>query len=174
MMRTSLWRLFFRVGFVLALTAPLGAGVAVQDQEHLILEPGVEKLAGLDAVYQRFTRAYRELDADLFNQIYAQDALYLSPNQPIRKGYDEFVGGFRGMFEGAGQRGQALDISFRIVDRQISGGLATDVGIYTLIRREDGEIVHRSRGKFVVVARRQEDGNWLFHVDGYSGMPDDE
>ncbi|HSR68327.1 MAG TPA: DUF4440 domain-containing protein [Acidobacteriota bacterium] len=154
---------------LLALLVCLGA--SAQGQEHLTLDPGVEPLAGLDAVYALFSRAYRQLDADLFNQIYARDALYLSPQQPIRKGLDEFVGGFRSMFEGAGERGQVLEISFRIVDRQISGGLASDVGIYTLLRREGGEIVHRGRGKFVVVALRQDDGSWLFHVDGYSGLP---
>lgn len=171
-MRTSPWRSLFTTGCLLAVLTSLG--VRAQAQEHLTLDPGVEPLAGLDAVYQRFNRAYRELDADLFEQIYTQDALYLSPERPIRRGHGEFVGGFRSMFEGARQSGHGLEISFRIVDRQISGGLASDVGIYTLLRRQDGEIVHRSRGKFVVVALRQDSGGWLFHVDGYSGLPAEE
>lgn len=170
MIRTSLCRFCFLTLCLPVLLTVFGAA----QETHLTLDDGVEKLAGLDAVYERFTRAYRELDADLFRQIYTQNALYLSPGSDVRKGLDAFSGGFRGMFERAGQQGQVLNISFRILDRQVSEGLATDVGIYTLLRKEEGETVHRSRGKFIVVALKQDDGSWLFHVDGYSGMPSED
>ena len=54
--------------------------------------------------------------------------------------------------------------------RRVSGGLAYDVGIYTLDRRTGGSVVGSSKGKFVVVAVADENGRWRFQVDGYSGL----
>jgi uncharacterized protein (TIGR02246 family) len=148
----------------------LVAAAAMAGPDDVSHDPGVAPHAGLDDVYARFRDAYATLDADALGTLYTEGALYLSPTRDIQRGRDAIDASFRSMFERAKDRGETLDIRFHIVDRQVHDDLATDVGIYTLARSSDGE-TKSDRGKFVVVALRDADGVWRFHVDGYSAMP---
>jgi uncharacterized protein (TIGR02246 family) len=123
--------------------------------------------AELDAVYARFTAAYVAADPDSVAALYTEDAWYLSPDDDvirgrpaIREGFARFLGGFE---PGAGPA-----IDFEILDRNVAGDLATDIGYYRMARR-GGE--PRRAGKFVVVWKRGADGAWRIHADGYSGLP---
>ncbi len=52
--------------------------VAAQSPEkELVLETGVAPYAKIDDVYQRFSDAYRKLDADAVTNLYTDDAFYL-------------------------------------------------------------------------------------------------
>lgn len=129
--------------------------------------------AQLDAVYETFVRAYYEADVDLLmREVYAEDGFYLPPNQPILSGQGEFrqsFAGFLDRFREAGDPGP--DISFAIVDRDIDGDLAYDIGIYTLRPAGDAGAAG-DRGKFIVIWKRNAAGEWRIHADGYSGMGD--
>ncbi|MGI9039353.1 MAG: YybH family protein [Gemmatimonadota bacterium] len=130
-------------------------------------------IARLDAVYETFVRAYHEADVDLLmREVYAEDGFYLPPNQPILSGQGEFrqsFAGFLDRFREAGDPGP--DISFNIVDRDIEGDLAYDIGIYTLRPAGDAEATG-NRGKFIVIWKRNAAGEWRIHADGFSGMVD--
>jgi ketosteroid isomerase-like protein len=130
--------------------------------------------ARLDAVYETFTRAYHEADVDLLmREVYAEDGFYLPPDQPILSGQGEFrqsFAGFLDQFREAGEPGP--DISFDIVDRDIEGDLAYDIGIYTMRPAGDAEAVG-DRGKFIVIWKRNAAGEWRIHADGYSAMGED-
>ena len=64
-----------------------------------------------------------------------------------------------------------MEISFRIAQRQAEQNLAYDVGIYTLTSFNDKGEARTSKGKFMVVAKREKDGVWRFQVDGYNDLP---
>jgi ketosteroid isomerase-like protein len=66
-----------------------------------------------------------------------------------------------------------LEISFRIVQRQVDKNLAYDVGVYTLTSFNQKGESSKDSGKFVVVARREKDDSWRFQVDGYSALPNE-
>lgn len=130
----------------------------------------------LDEVYQRFSAAYDRLDADAVASLYTEEAQYLTPSsdRPIRQGRAAIKQSFEAFFNSIRDRQAALDISFRIVDRSISGDLAYDVGYYKLVvsyPEDPAKEPSTSAGKFVVVAKKQADGTWQFHVDGYSSTP---
>jgi ketosteroid isomerase-like protein len=64
-----------------------------------------------------------------------------------------------------------MEISFRIAQRQVEQNFAYDVGIYTLTSFNDKGEARTSKGKFMVVAKREKDGVWRFQVDGYNDLP---
>ncbi len=149
----------------------LGSSLAGEpDGKALTLTAGVEPHPGLDAIYARFTRAYLELDLEAMGDLYTENALYLSPNQPMDRGRETIRQGFSGMFDRAREQGTTLHISFEILARRATDTLAYDVGIYRLLRRRGDEPVRQSAGKFVVVAEPDQTGTWRFQVDGYSAL----
>ena len=150
---------------VLSATSP-----GQSDTAHLVLGEGVRAHPQIDSLYYRFSQAYRTLNASVIAEIYAEEALYLSPDSEIRKGGDVIHESFALSFLRTKERGEQREIAFTIVEREVSGPLAYDVGVFTLTRHsKDGE-TGISRGKFVVIARRGEDGAWRFQVDAYSDI----
>lgn len=139
--------------------------------DELTLAPGVAKHDGLDDVYRRFSKAYRDLDHKIFAELYTENAAYLVPGDNIQIGGTGIVKSFDDFFTAIRSRGQKANISFEIVQRKVEGSMAYDVGIYTLTTSYAGKTsIGSGRGKFVVVALR--DGpRWRFQVDGYSDLP---
>lgn len=128
--------------------------------------------AQLDSVYAVFTRAYAEADVDLLmDSVYAPDGYYLPPNAPILEGRDAFRDQFEGFLGPIADRGEpGPAISFDIRDRAISDDLATDIGVYTIRRPDAAADAPGSRGKFIVIWKRDADGRWWIHADGFSGL----
>lgn len=138
--------------------------------DDLVLAPGVKRHAGLDDVYRRFSKAYRDLDAAAFSALYTKDAAYLVPGSEIVIGSENIVRGFDRFFDAVRRDNARITISFRIVQRTVDGRLGYDVGIYTLRTFKEDKEVSSGRGKFVVVAL-QDGGQWKFQVDGYNDLP---
>jgi ketosteroid isomerase-like protein len=132
--------------------------------------------AAVDSVYAAFSRAYRTYDAELLRSLYTADCRYLPARSSVGvQPCEEAMEGFEAMFEGARAGARRLEIAFRFVDRAAAGGLAYDVGYYALTAIEpgvpDGTPPTVAYGKFVTVLKRQPDGSWRIHVDGFSPAP---
>lgn len=130
--------------------------------------------AELDSVYATFSRAYADADVDLLmDSVYAPDGYYLPPNAPILEGQDAFRGQFEGFLGPIAERGEpGPAISFDIRDRAISGDLAYDIGVYTLRPADAAADAPGSRGKFIVIWKRDAAGAWRIHADGFSALGD--
>lgn len=150
---------------VLSLTL-LPAALAAQATHR----PGAAPHPGLDAVYAAFSKAYETLDPATVANLYTEDALYLEPQSDVLRGRKAILDNFTGFFGSVREAGSTIRIRFEIVDRQVAGDLATDVGYFTLSRATKDGRDSTSRGKFVVVGKKQADGAWRFHVDSYSGI----
>lgn len=145
---------------VVAATAGAGSRVLAQ-------EAPAEAEGAFEEAYAAFSAAYRAGDAEAVAALYADDAFYLAPGDEIERGDVGRHFGFLSSFEpGAGPV-----IEFEVVDRDISGGLAYDIGYFTF--RQDGAPAESAgRGKFIVIWKRGEDGVWRIHADGYSEVED--
>ena len=146
------------------------SGFVFGQSKDLSLDAGVKPHAGLDAVYAKFSRAYRELDHDLVCGLYAVDAAYLIPNENVMTGRDKVTASFKSFFDYVKDRNGRLEISFRILQRRVSTDIGYDVGIYTLTNYDGAGKGTTGQGKFVVVAVKDGD-QWRFQVDGYSDLP---
>jgi ketosteroid isomerase-like protein len=135
----------------------------------LVLEPGVGRHAGIDAIYGAFSAGYKVLDATAVARLYTESAAYLAPGEDIQTGkqIEDNLSRFFGRMK---ERGESAAISFRIVQRQVEGALAYDVGIYTLtITAADGSS-RQEQGKFVTVATYARKGAWALQVDAFSDL----
>jgi uncharacterized protein (TIGR02246 family) len=140
-------------------------------ESSLVLEQSVAPHKGLDEIYRRFSEGYKKLDAASVANLYSETAAYLAPKNNIEIGRQKVLGIFTGFFDSVKRKNERIEISFRIVQRQVDKNLAYDVGIYTLTSFNEKGESRASNGKFVVVARREKDGVWRFQVDGYNDLP---
>ena len=120
----------------------------------------------LDGVYERFSEGYREGHPPAVAALYAADAFYLAPGGDMTRG--EIASHFAWL--SSFDAGSGPGIEFEIVDRDVEGDLAYDIGYYR-IRRADAPDAEGSRGKFIVIWKRGADGEWRVHADGFSVVP---
>jgi uncharacterized protein (TIGR02246 family) len=135
-----------------------------------VLEQGVAPHKGLDEIYRRFSEGYKNLDSTSVANLYSDTAAYLAPGSNVQIGRQKVSELFTSFFDSVRQRNGRLEISFRIVQRQVDKNLAYDVGIYTLTSFNEKGESRKDSGKFVVVARRENGDIWRFQVDGYSPL----
>lgn len=155
---------------VLILVVGVGSAAFGQGSD-LSFDAGAKPHAGLDAVYAKFSRAYRKLDHQLVGGLYTLDAAYLVPGQDLTTGRDNITPTFKSFFDYVRERKGRMEISFRIVQPRVSKDMAYDVGIYTLTQFDAADKPNTGQGKFVVVAVKEKNGEWRFQVDGYSDLP---
>lgn len=154
-----------------ALAVIVGGATLVTAQDSPVLDQGVAPHEGLDGIYRRFNEGYKTLDPAAVANLYSETAAYLAPGKKIEIGRARVLATFTEFFDSVRQKNGRLEISFRILQRQAEQNLAYDVGVYTLTWFSDKGEAHTSKGKFVVVAKREKDGVWRFQVDGYSDLP---
>lgn len=150
---------------------PISTVAAQQAEKELVLEKAVAPHAKIDDVYRRFSEAYKKLDFEAVTNLYTDDAFYLAPGGDVKRGRENVRAVFSGYFNSVKNTGGSLAISFRILDRRVSGDLAYDVGIYSLTQKAASGETSIGRGKFVVVARQIKSGVWRFQVDTYNDLP---
>src|SRR5215204_3329815 len=121
-----------KVTLLLATILFFCSDVSAQQEKELILEKGVTPHLKIDDVYRRFSEAYKKLDPEAVTNLYTDDAFYLSPGSDVKRGREKVLAVFSGYFNSVKNAGGSLTISFRILDRSVSGDLAYDVGIYTV------------------------------------------
>lgn len=99
----------------------------------------VDQNEAINQLYQRFEIAYDSLDVDMVGNLYVQDAHYLLPNPqaPVLEGKERIRKSFARFMGRAKAHGRNVEISFRIVHRQISDSLAYDVGYYRTRSKPD-------------------------------------
>ena len=146
------------------------AEAPVPEEDRVADRDVAEAPEELDRVYGTFQRAYSQADLQLLmDSVYARDAYYLPPGADILSGQAEIREQFAFLDRFAAQGGGGPEIVFDIVDRDVSGDLAYDIGTYTLTPPGPGS--EPARGKFIVVWKRNEQGDWRIHADGFSPLP---
>lgn len=159
---------------LLLITIVIGAATSSSNAQalptNLTHDAGVARHEKIDNIYSSFDEAYRKLDAELVSGLYAERALYLVPEQDLIRGRVAIRKEFESFFDWARKNGAQLSIRFRIIEREVSGNLGYDVGIYTLVTKIQNSESRESQGKFVVVTKKI-NGRWLFQLDGYNSMP---
>jgi ketosteroid isomerase-like protein len=127
--------------------------------------------AAFDAVYAQFTTAYKQADPKAVAGLYASNAYYLSPGTKIETGHSFILGEFQ-RYLGRFKAGAGPNIAFRIVDRQVSGDLAHDIGY---IMMNDGKTpLDESAApgaKFALLWKRDASGTWKIYSDTYNDTP---
>ena len=158
------------ISVILGASAWLARGtpiVAQQSPSRLSLDSAA-LTRQLDEVYASFRGAYARLDPVAVAGLYAADALYLARDSQRRRGTAAIRAVFEEFFSSVRRDSARLELRFRILQRTMAPGLATDVGYYRLVRVRGTERGRPSIGRFVTVLREEADGRWRFAIDSYS------
>ena len=124
----------------------------------------------LNELYDHFNEAFNELDVSRLHSIYSEDACYIpeSQGEEITVGRDNIVELYKTFFGKIKHKNAKIEVDFRVIERNIEGSSATDIGYY-LIRFhpsvDAGEPVSEFAGKFVTVSKKKADGKWYLTVD---------
>lgn len=133
--------------------------------------PALADDKAINGIYQDMSAAYAALDVPAMEKIYTADASYLQPGPEgtvWQVGRESIVGGFRQFFDGARERGDKLDIDFRVVSRTHQGdAAAVDLGHFKLTVTPKGAEPQTMSGTFMTMPVRQPDGTWAFAADAY-------
>ena len=124
----------------------------------------------LNQNYQFISQGFQQLNMDIVNHIYLDDAVYISETQDkdIVIGRRNIIDLYQKFFNKIRHKQAKIEIDFRVVMRQLSDNQSTDVGYY-LVKlhpgEESGEPVSEFAGKFVTVSTRTSTGEWKISID---------
>ena len=122
------------------------------------------------AMDAEFVRNVAAGDAEaLVNAFYAEDAEVLPPHAPLLSGREAILAFWKGGLLAAGAQ---VSLDTRRIEE--SGDLAYGSGVYTLTMPAPGGGTTTDKGKYVVVYRRQANGEWravadIFNSDQVAG-----
>ena len=150
-------------GLLGVLVTAVALALPLTDRSALAQDPAAEAEQAFEAAYAAFAEAYRQGDPAAVTALYTEDAFYLSPGSEITQGQVASHFDWLSSFD----PGTGPVLEFEIVDREVSGRLAYDIGYYK-IRRPDAATGSGSRGKFIVIWKQADDGAWRIHADGFS------
>ena len=111
-----------------------------------------------------FETAAKAKNASKLAGIYASEATLLPPSSPMIKGTSN-IQAFWQKFLDAG----AADPKLQTVSVESSGDLAYEIGTFQAMMPQPSGGASRSSGKYLVVWKRQNDGNIKMVADMFSG-----
>jgi len=113
-------------------------------------------------------RHIREQDMDaMVDDFYADDALFMPPNHLEVRGREDLLEYWRARPDEG-----LLELELEPTHVESSGDLAYEVGRYTSILRPRHGALLQDYGKYLVVYRRQEDGDWKAVADTFNSDRD--
>lgn len=124
----------------------------------------------LNANFAKLTQAFEQLDLSSIEQIYTDDAAYISETQEkgIFSGKDNILSLYTRFFDKIKRKNAKLEVDFRVLIRHSDTNSATDIGYY-LVRfhpgEDSGEPISEFAGKFVTVFAKDNKGKWQISVD---------
>ncbi|UJF20900.1 DUF4440 domain-containing protein [Shewanella sp. OMA3-2] len=124
----------------------------------------------LNENYTLLAKGFYNLNIEVLNDIYSDNAVYISETQDkdILYGKQNIINLYRNFFDKIKRKNAKIEIDFRVAVRQLSEDQSTDIGYY-LVRfhpgKESGEPISEFAGKFVTVAKRTAEGKWQINVD---------
>lgn len=122
---------------------------------------------GINAIYERMTAAYDSLDSRAFTDIYAVDAVYLrSEESPMLDNVEAIIDNYENYFSSVRGSNGRLELLFRVVRRDCTETLCSDVGWYKNSRYDSvGNLENTSYGRFLTTPGKSADGMWRFVAD---------
>ena len=140
------------------------AAVAAPAANQEAASPAADSIASLRATW---TKDLHDKRLDHIVLLYAPDAVFLPPNGQRITGRDAI----RALTKTAMDTFTS-DLTFQSINFDSSGELAYDSGEFreTLTSMKDGSVSHGA-GNYILVCKRQPDGNWLIVLQAWIASP---
>ena len=126
-------------------------------------------IAALNASREAFMKAYEAGDAVAIGNLYTNDAVSESNNQPSLKGRDAIVTSLKGMFEQV-----TVKTVLTAEDTKTLGNVGVDAGRYAVtVTPKAGATPYTNEGRYMVIYVKDADGQWRVwrDMDNAIGTP---
>jgi uncharacterized protein (TIGR02246 family) len=123
---------------------------------------GANAEASIRRVGQEWAEHWNAGELEKLVAAYAEDAVYMPPHHGALHGREAI----REYLKGPIGHG-VTDLIYEVTYIKRSGGLAYDVGRYSMSIPQDGG-ARQDRGKYLTVWKRQADGRWKIVADSFS------
>ena len=154
----------FRLLFILMMF--FAAGCQDQGKYAVSTQSEDEIVATLKSRSAAFSAAYVRGDVETMMSIYTNDAV-IFPGNSYEIAGDSLVRSYWTL-----PAGRTISHHQMIThDIRIEGSMATDYGVYEVSGSNNGTDWGPSRGKYVVVWRLEDDGEWRIYLDMWNSLP---
>ena len=107
-------------------------------------------------VNAKWDKAMNAGDADALASLYADDAIRMSPNEPVWEGKEAIRNGFRSLLEKNSVNGVNLVTDVILTDDY---AIVRGTSKYDVIPKTGGDTIH-GKGKYLDIRKLQPDGSW--------------
>ena len=108
----------------------------------------------------KFGEAFRAQDAGAVADLYTEDTMLLPPNADTIRGKEVI----RAFWSGAMQMG-VKNVVLTTVDLMEMGDCVCEIGKYNLTLQPEGQDAMEDFGKYLVIWKQTEEGDWKLHID---------
>jgi ketosteroid isomerase-like protein len=152
-----------QLSFVALVALPLTI-VSGQAKQQSTSSGSASARVSIDAANKRFSDVFNKGDAATAAKVYATDAILMPPNGSPVNGQSA-IGDF---WQGAYKNG-VRNVALTTTEFETHGSYAHELGTYQLeVRGADGNIVARDNGKYMVLWKRNANGQWQWYRDIYN------
>jgi ketosteroid isomerase-like protein len=147
------------VSVLCALALPAAQGLAAE-------EPVSEARAAIEAANAKFSEVFARGDAAALATMYTSDAFLFPPGEEMVRGNTPI-----GQFWKNAHDGGVASAKLTTTDVERSGDIAFETGKVELVLRNEGKPDRVASAKYLVVWKRQPDGDWKLHRDIWNDLP---
>ena len=120
-------------------------------------------LNDINQVWFKFYQAFETLDYSLMAEIHSKDLVRISGGQRISD-YESYINSYKLNFEKSKENGVTNNISLRFFERINNDSVASERGIYHLIRNKGKDDEQTYYGQFHVIFKKEQ-GIWKILMD---------
>ena len=120
-------------------------------------------LKEINQVWSKFYKAFETLDHSLMAEIHSKELVRISGGQRISD-YHSYINGYKTRFTVAKENGITNNISLRFFERISNDSIASERGIYRLIRNKGKDDEQAYYGQFHVLFKKY-NGVWKILMD---------
>ncbi|MGI9544333.1 MAG: nuclear transport factor 2 family protein [Cyclobacteriaceae bacterium] len=117
----------------------------------------------INAVWYKFYQSFASLDYQPMAEIHSKRLVRISGGKKILD-YETYISNYKTMFREAKQANETNEISLRFFERINNDSVASERGVYQLIRNKGQQSEQIYYGQFHVIMI-QEDGEWKIFMD---------
>jgi len=120
-------------------------------------------LKEINEVWYKFHQAFDSLDYKLMAEIHSEDLIRISGGRRISD-YETYINNYKKRFADQKKKGETNEISLRFFERINNDSIASERGIYKLIRNKNRHDEKAYYGQFHVIMMK-ENGTWKIFMD---------
>jgi ketosteroid isomerase-like protein len=149
---------------LLLATLGIPAIAGAQARVATAAKSGGDARSAIEAADARFSESFNKGDVAAAASIYDADATLLAPNMPAINGQPAIADYWQG-----GWKAGVRNVKLTTTEVSTHGNEASEVGTYELeVQAPDGTVAARDHGKYIVLWKRDANGEWKWHRDIYN------